>query len=73
MTETIRKAAVANTNVCLESGQSLATSPQSPATERALAAEVVASFDLCAAVAKFTGMPADSSLAELTEAMRRRI
>lgn len=73
MTETVRKSAVANASVCLESCQDIATSSASSVTERGLAAEVVASFDLAAAVAKLTGMPVDSSLAELAEAVRRRL
>lgn len=71
MAETVRKSAVVGVNVCLESCQAIATSGTS--TERDLAAEAVASFDLARAVAQLTGMPPDSSLAELAEAVRRRL
>jgi len=59
-----------STHVCLESVQAILTDPRgTTATERHLAAEVVASFALTDEVADLLGMPRTTSIRALADAL----
>ena len=69
--ETTRKAANGDGRVSLESCRVIANPDGNfTETEKGLASEVVASFELAAAVCKQIGMPRGISLPELTKALR---
>jgi hypothetical protein len=56
--------------VCLESCRSLAEDPNGSKTERSLAAEVMASFELTNAVADMLGLPQSTDVLTLAKGLR---
>lgn len=71
--EILRRAASGNGDVSLDSVRNIASSKTFSATERELAAEVAATFDLTDLVAMLVGLPTESSIPELRDALARKM